>query len=480
MSDPNFPLFRPSSGQIAILLAATVFLLLVVGCGTPTNPDQDSWKLTPPEIIGTALDGSANKQSVKGQRSNQDKLKFNLESYLKFSKADRGFNLVFETRCDSLFYRGTMVTSEAVSLARMVPPQVLSESPTRAPCLISIEVRNQLGSVHRFQLKNVELAANSTEEKIPTTDELNSRLPSKHEPLRLVCGSWWSEEERDSVNAALSLKTRIQSLVSSAVVSGLDDRQTRFRPVCRLFQLQGDSGITLVTALKLSLPGLETVLSKAIALPPGAHYTFLHKPLIDWSLKNSSQRRQIIFINRPGPHLSMSYANVTKDAPYGWSKMISVPFEFQLHSSQTRFDSAAGIFVELLPGQTLAMQLKLNFDAHCMVSLENRGTPFLRFEMGGRPISYFVLDRDLSMDQIAAGGEQYIKDVLTENRPETIFSSQVIEFGQSSNEIIDGGTFAEAERRIGPGLNLPFTNSSKCFHGQMFAVPEASRRPVVD
>ena len=174
----------------------------------------------------------------------------------------------------------------------------------------------------------------------------------------------------------------------------------------------------------------------------------------------------------------MTYANVTKDAPFGWSKMISVPFEFQLHSSQGRVDSAVGTFVEVLSGQSLKMQLKLNFDAHCMVSLENRGTPFLRFELG-TPIAYSVLDRDISMDQVAADKETF-SNSLKGNPFEIIFSSQLIEFGQSPFEIKDGGTFAEAERRIGPGLNLPITNFSKCFHGQMFAAPEASRRPVVE
>jgi hypothetical protein len=477
MLNPKLSCFLPNSGPIAFLFAGPLFLLSAVGCSAPPTPEKDTWKLTPPEIIGTTVDGSAQKQSAKGQQPNQEKLKFNLESYLKFAKTDRGFNLEFETQCDALFYRGKMVTSDSVSLARMVPPQVLSESPASKACSISISVKNQLGSVHRFQLPDVELVANSLEEKNPTANEMLNHV-SKHEPIRLVCGSWWTEEDRDSVNATLSLSTRIQTLVSSAVVSGLDDRQSRLRPVCRMFQLHGDSGISLVKSVKISLPGLETVLTKSIVLPPGSHYTFLHKPLIEWSLKNTSQRRQIIFINKPETHLKMSYANVTKDAPFGWSKMISVPFEFQLLSSQARVVAAAGTFVEVLPGQSVKMQLKMNFDAHCMVSLENRGTPFLRFELG-TPIAYSVLDRDFSMEQVAAGKET-LSNSLKGNPFETIFSSQLIEFGQSPNEIKDGGTFAEAEKRIGPGLNLPNTNFSKCFHGPIFAVSQASRRPVVD
>lgn len=477
MLDPNLAFFRPNSGRIAMLFPCTLFLLTAVGCSAPPASEQDTWKLAPPEIIGTTLDGSANKQSAQGHKLYQEKLKFNLESYLKFSKPDRGLNLDFETQCDALIYRGKMVTSEAVSLARMVPPQVLSESPNSKGCLISISVKNQLGSVHRFQLTNVELVANSLEEKTQTTNE-SINLAEKHKPLRLVCGSWWTEEDRDLVNSALSLSTRIQSLVSSTVVFGSDDRHSRLRPVCRIFQLHGDSGISLVKSIKISLPGLETALTKSIILPPGSHYTFLQKPLIEWSLKNTSQRRQIIFINKPDTHLKMSYANVTKDAPFGWSKMISVPFDFQLLSSHARVDAAAGTFVEVLSGQSLKMQLKLNFDAHCMVSLESRGTPYLRLELS-TPIAYSVLDRDLSMDQVEAAKE-LLSNSLMGNPFETRFSSQLIEFGQSPIDIRDGGTFAEAERRIGPGLNLPFTNFSKCFHGQMFAVPEASRRPVVD
>ena len=477
MLNPKLSCFRPNSGPIAFLFAGPLFLLSAVGCSAPPTPERDTWKLTPPEIIGTTLDGRAQKQSAKGQPPNQEKLKFNLESYLQFSKTDRGFNLEFETQCDALFYRGKMVTSDSVSLARMVPPQVLSESPASKACSISISVKNQLGSVHRFQLPDVELVANSLEEKNPTANETFNHI-SKHEPLRLVCGSWWTEEDRDSVNAALSLSTRIQTLVSSAVVSGLDDRHSRLRPVCRIFQLHGDSGISLVKSIKISLPGLETVLTKSIVLPPGSHYTFLHKPLIEWSLKNASKRRQIIFIYKPETHLKMSHANVNQDVAFGWSKMISVPFELQLLSSHARVDATSGTFVEIQPGQSLKMQLKLNFDAHCRVSLESRGTPFLRFEMK-KPISYFVLDLDYSIDQVAVAKEQFANS-LKGNPVETIFSSQLIEFGQNPNEIKDGGTFAEAERRIGPGLNLPMTNSTNCFHGNISAVFSAFTRPVVD
>jgi hypothetical protein len=476
--NPKFVRFRPSSVHIALVLAAPLFLLSVAGCGAQPASKQDTWKLTPPEILGTTRDGIARKQSAKNKQADQETLGFNLESYLKFSKADRGLSLEFDSRCGDLSFRGNAITSEFVSLARMVPPQLLSESRSTSPCQILISVKNQLGSVHHFELKNVLLVANTFEEKI--LDILQIPQPAtRHEPLRLVCGGWWTEEDNDSVNASLSIEARIQSLSRAESVNGLDDRKQRFRPLCRLFQLHGDARLSFLGSIELALPGLETRLTKAVTLTPGTHYTFLNKPLMEWALLNSSQRRQTVFVTNHVRQLKMSYANVMTEAPFGWSKMIRVPYEFRFLSGHSRVDTANGTFFELPPGESLKMQLKLAFDAHCMVSLEKRGTPYLRFELDS-PISYFVLSQDLSLEQIGAAKDQFAMESLTKHRHKLIFSSQLIEFGQSQNEIIDGGTFADAEKRIGPSLLMPMTNSSRCFYGQMFAVPESSRRPVVE
>lgn len=471
----------PRSGQtdrfnskiLASFFSAALFLIGNLACSPPPNSQQDAWQLTPPEIIGTTKEGTANKMSAKRTRSDQEGIQFNLESYLKFSKADRGLRLEFETNCEEFNYRGTLATAEVVSLARMVPPLVLGDFSRGTSCQISIAVKNQIGSVHQFQLKNVRLLPNALEEN---NSNLNSVrwTQTKSEPLRLVCGKWWAEEDREMVNIALPLETRLQALGSLPMVMGKDDRKTRMRPICQVFQLHGDSEMSLVKSWPLGLPGLETTLSKSIVLSPGSHYTFLLKPLIEWSLQNVSNRTQIIFITKPRQDLKMSYANVGPHSPYGWSKAITVPYEFQIFRGQLQAETEGGTFFELHSGQALKMQLKLNFDAHCMVSLEKRGTPFLRFELGS-PLSYVVLDQELSLNEIESA-----KVAASRGTKQPIFSSQVLEFGTSQNEISDGGTFSEAERRMGPGLQLPLTNSSHCYFGQMFAGPEHLRRPVTE
>lgn len=458
---------------LTCFLGASVFLVGTLACSPSPNSQQDTWQLTPPEIIGTTKDGTSNKMSAKGMRSDQEGLQFNLESYLKFSKADRGLRLEFQTKCEELSYHGTLTTAEVVSLARMVPPQVLGDFHRGTSCQISIGVKNQIGSVHQFELKNVRLLPNALEEN---NSNLNSaRWPqTKSEPLRLVCGKWWTEEDRETVNMALPLDTRLQALGSLPMVMGTDDRKTRLRPMCKVFQLHGDSEMSLVKSWPLELPGLETTLSKSIVLPPGSHYTFLLKPLIEWSLQNASNRTQIIFIAKHRQDLKMSYANVGNYGPFGWSKMIRVPYEFQISSAQPRVETEGGTFFELHSGQAFKMQLKLNFNAHCMVSLEKRGTPFLRFELGS-PLTYVVLDQNVPLGQIETA-----QKIASRGTKQPIFSSQIVEFGLSQNEIKDGGTFLEAERRLGPGLQMPLTNSSDCFHGQMFDGSPQWKRPLTE
>ena len=53
MLDPNLAFFRPNSGRIAMLFTSTITLLTAVGCSAPPTSEQDTWKLAPPEIIGT-------------------------------------------------------------------------------------------------------------------------------------------------------------------------------------------------------------------------------------------------------------------------------------------------------------------------------------------------------------------------------------------------------------------------------------------
>jgi hypothetical protein len=429
------------------------------------------WQLTPPEIIGTTKEGHSNKKSANLKSSDQDGLQFNLESYLKFSKADRGLKLSFETKCEELFYQGTLTTAEVVSLARLVPPQVLSDLYPGSSCQISIKVENQVGSIHHFQLKNVTLLPNALEAN-SSNHERSSQ--TKLEPLRLVCGKWWSEEDRETLNGALPFETRVRSLASASVVMGSDDRNLRMRPLCRVFQLHGESGMSLIKSWPFALPGLETTITKSIVLPPGSHYTFLSKPLIAWTLQNASQRSQIIFIAKQRQDLKMSYANVSGHGQFGWSKMISVPYEFQISSSQPRVETEAGTFFELGSGQVLKMLLKLNLDAHCMVSLEKRSTPFLRFEIAS-PLTYVVLDQNVPLGQIETAQE-----IASRGIKQQILSSQIVEFGLSQNEIKDGGTFLEAERRLGIGLQIPLTNSSDCFHGQMFQGSPQWKRPLTE
>ena len=170
----------------------------------------------------------------------------------------------------------------------------------------------------------------------------------------------------------------------------------------------------------------------------------------------------------------MSYANVSGHGQFGWSKMISVPYEFQISSSQPRVETEGGTFFELGSGQVLKMLLKLNLDAHCMVSLEKRSTPFLRFEIAS-PLTYVVLDQNVPISQIETAQE-----IASRGIKQQIFSSQIVEFGLSQNEIKDGGTYLEAERRLGIGLQIPLTNSSDCFHGQMFQGSPQWKRPLTE
>lgn len=476
---PIFKLSYPKSGSYVFSLLISMLMLGAIGCSDTPAPQEDGWRLSPPELIGTTGDGKSTIQSAKGSLPAQDFLQFNLESYLKFSKADRGLKLEFETQCDALFHSGTMLTAEVVSLARMVPPQILGDSPPASSCDINIAVINAVGSSHRFQLLNVKLFANAIEEKLKSSDqELHPTL--KHEPLRLVCGSWWSEEDRESINAALSLEARIWTLTTAETVAGTDDRKQRFRPTCRLFQLRGDSEMDLIKSTQLLLPGLETALAKSIVLTPHSHYTFLREPLIEWRLQNKSGRSQIIFITSRNQNLKMSYANVNPSYPFGWSKMISVPFEFRFLSSQNAIESTDGTFIELPAGQIMTMQLKLKFDAHCIISLHKLSTPYLRFELG-TPIKYSVLERDIDLVQLSPEKETVAKNILADDgNTVQIFSSQVIEFGTAPTEMKDGGMFSEAEQRLGAGLQMPFTSSSQCYHGQLFDGSPQWRRPVLD
>lgn len=483
MSFPKRNLSRPKSGYRFILIGVSFSLFATAGCSDSPTQQHDSWRLSPPELIGTTGDGKSIKQSAKQQLekgipSEQNVLDFNLESYLKFSKVDRDLRLDFESRCDTAFHSGNVLTAEVVSLARMVPPQILGDMPPASTCQIEISVTNPVGSVHRFKLQNVRLRANSSEEKLKTSNQTLD-LTLKHEPLRLVCGSWWSEETTDSVNAALSLESRIWSLATMGTVSGRDDRKQRFRPICSLFQMHGDSGMALVKFTQLQLPGLETTLTKKIVLSPHSHYTFLREPLIEWHLQNTSARSQIILVSRRNQNLKMSYANAMPSYPFGWSKMISVPFEFRFLSGQMAVESADGTFIELPAGQILTMQLKLNLDAHCMTSFDKLGTPFLHFELG-TPITYAVLDQDLTLSQINLVKEKAALNNQIEQRTFNIFSSQVLEFSEAQSGVKDGGIFSEAERRLGPGLQMPHTGSSQCFHGQMLAGSPQWKRPFVD
>ncbi len=473
MTHPKFRFTRPTAGHPIIPLAASFLLFATTACNSSSTAPPDSWRLTPPELIGTTSDGSPNKLAANKTSAATSVLHFNLESYMKFAKPDRGLSLEFETQCDSMSHHGQMITSEFVSLARMLPPLLLGNDTPPSTCLISISVKNTLGSIHRFRLENIRLSASTTERAL-NEGQRKQMASQSQDPLRIVCGKWWVEEDPESVNASLTFDKRIVSLAGVKSVNASDDRDRRFRPLCRVFQLRGESELGLVTTLTLKLPGLETKLTKSVVLDPSTHYTFLNKPLVEWDLENISNQRQVIFISKRIQTLKMSYANVMSHYGLGWSRMISVPYEFQFSGSYQYLETNDGTFIELPAGRSLKMQLKLNRNAHCMISFGRNGTPYLRFEMG-TPIQYSVLDQDVPMNKTSLESAKPAADAM-----KALFSSQVLEFENSNSPAKDGGTFEAAEKQLGAGLQLPYSLNSQCFHGQMFEGPESSRRPIVD
>lgn len=490
MQVPSFIRMRSAIGQFTVriffpvfhfltfhhstvrLSALVLFIFLLSACSPSDSIQSDSWRLSPPELIGTTTSGSLSRQSAKSLTAAQTQIQFNLNSFLKFAPQDRGLKLSYEIRCGDFFSQGSTMTSALVSLARLVPPQILAIGRTSSVCEMKFEVKNQIGSSHRFLFHSLLFQ--------PVNPELKESSPThqsqfrKHEALRLICGTWWSEEDPENVNSDLSLGARITSLANATTVMGKDDRSTRFRPNCRVLQLIGESALQWLSDQTLTLSGVESELTRTIAIKPDSHYRFLNQPLMNWALKNASNRKQIVFVSKRFQNLKMSYGSFAAHGLFGWSKFILVPYDFLVQSSYPIKDTEDGTFIEIPSGRQISLQLKLNLNAHCMVSLRRPDTRYLRFEMK-EPVTYAVIDREVTLDEITNE-----KEALTNLDHRGLFSSLVVEFGMNSNEIIDGGTFADAERRLGTGLQLPQTNVVECYAGQLFEVPQNARRPITD
>jgi hypothetical protein len=405
--------FRQPNPVSHILFFAAVVLGLSNSACAPTSEDKiaDTWSLTPPALVAanevTYLERLDVKKidQAKGMKGLTKLAGLPLDSHLVFARADLGLEFQYRSECESEHQSGKGKTTDSILLASLLPPPSVHRALTEeaqattekqdAPktCSIEIVVFSPTGSSHGFKLKDFVFLPSAAERAKPAA---NPSLTANAR-LKILCGSWWAQEDLVSTKLAHGYQRRLEALALGSV-NGVDQRAQIWNPACATFQVDREDQETY---LGISYPlqhSRQIEVQESFLLNHSQLGISTKQSLGIWKLINRSKYPQVLRFEAPPSKIRLTLVNSSE--PFAqWARPVVLDIQVSITTPETvRMKSHGGTtYVHLDPEQVATLEVKILTLAFCHPGKLAPGLPVMRLETD-RPIYFDQTSATMDLD----------------------------------------------------------------------------------
>lgn len=403
------------------------FFYFTLACAPQSQIQEDSWSLTPPTLVATNSESALSilkfdafeKQDRKISSTESPTL--SLSAHIVFSATDLNLKFDFSSNCEGETYAGSGKTSDAVSIASLLPPPTIHRSLLQVNstplCSVQVTVTSPGGSTHRFSLNQFRLNP-LREERLQQVQP--EALPSHamRSRIRILCGKWWVAESAIQANSSLSFRRRLQALTSGPV-EGLDDRDKNWSPECVMTSVdrehreayQGRIRPFQNSRLLTIEESFEWQFERAIISAQG--------PFVRWTLTNQSSHPMVLRV----PHaltkmrLRVAQADTTMDGSsrrWQQSSVLDIGVQIDGPSPQQAKRYSAVSYYFLQPNESLRVILSIASQAFCSIP-----APSILFAQLGHGLKTESLDSAISFTEFL-GMDQARLDSATSSNGSTL------------------------------------------------------------